>query len=90
MSVVLLLIGDSIGPAIAGIYMQTHQELAKGVGSGSFPSPSLIQPDISNCYLISVLSITLVMILRRGSLNHNKTLRKLRMEASNRGTCTKR
>ncbi len=39
MSVVLFLIGSSIGPAIAGIYMQTHQELARGVTAGSFPSP---------------------------------------------------
>jgi hypothetical protein len=41
MSVVLVLIGSSIGPAIAAIYMQTHQqELAKGVSSSSsFPSP---------------------------------------------------
>src|SRR5919202_814337 len=46
MSVVLLLIGSSIGPAIAAIYMQTHQEvISKGVNNsisgsgGSFPSP---------------------------------------------------
>src|SRR5205809_1395807 len=31
MSVVLVLIGSSIGPAIAAIYMQTHHELLKGV-----------------------------------------------------------
>ena len=41
MSVVLVLIGSSIRPAIAAIYMQTHQVFAKGVSSGStsFPSP---------------------------------------------------
>src|SRR5919108_505306 len=36
MSVVLVLIGSSIGPAIAGIYMQTHQEMvAKGISGSS-------------------------------------------------------
>ena len=42
MSVVLVLIGSSIGPAISAIYLQTYQEIAKGLSSrsgGSFPSP---------------------------------------------------
>ena len=51
MSVVLFLIGSSIGPAIAGIYMQTHQELAKGVTTGSFPFTNILQSYISNSSL---------------------------------------
>jgi MFS family permease len=65
MSVVLVLIGSSIGPAIASIYMQTHQELAKGVGSGSFPSPVSYNLIFLTAALISVISISIVMILKR-------------------------
>jgi MFS family permease len=69
MSVVLVLIGSSIGPAIAGIYMQTHQELAKGIsnvdGVGSFPSPVAYNLIFLTAALISTISIVLVIILKR-------------------------
>jgi MFS family permease len=83
MSVVLFLIGSSIGPAIAGIYMQTHQELAKGVTTGSFPSPISYNLIFLTAALISVISITLVIILRRRITQSQSTLKKLEMEASN-------
>src|SRR5712692_3048697 len=82
MSVVLFLIGSSIGPAIAGIYMQTHQELVKGVSTGSFPSPISYNFIFLTAALISALSITLVIILRRRITQSQSTL-KLEMEASN-------
>jgi MFS family permease len=66
MSVVLVLIGSSIGPAIAGIYMQTHQELAKGMSSvGSFPSPVAYNLIFLTAALISTISIVLAIILKR-------------------------
>src|SRR5439155_1175015 len=65
MSTVLLLIGSSIGPAIAAIYMQTHQEIVKGVTTGSFPSAISYNLIFLTATLISAISITLVMILRR-------------------------
>ena len=83
MSVVLFLIGSSIGPAIAGIYMQTHQELAKGVTTGSFPSPISYNLIFLTAALISAISITLVIILRRRITQSQSTLKKLEMEASN-------
>jgi MFS family permease len=85
MSVVLFLIGSSIGPAIAGIYMQTHQELAKGVTTGSFPSAISYNLIFLTAALISAVSITLVMILRRriSQSQSQSTLKKLEMEASN-------
>jgi MFS family permease len=82
MSVVLFLIGSSIGPAIAGIYMQTHQELAKGVTTGSFPSPISYNLIFLTAALISAISITLVIILRRRITQSQSTL-KLEMEESN-------
>lgn len=71
MSVVLMLIGSSIGPAIAGIYMQTHQEFVKGISNGgnngvaSFPSPISYDLIFLTAALISAISITLVIILKR-------------------------
>jgi len=82
MSVVLFLIGSSIGPAIAGIYMQTHQELVKGV-TGSFPSAISYNLIFLTAALISAISITLVIILRRRITQSQSTL-KLEMEASNK------
>jgi len=82
MSVVLFLIGSSIGPAIAGIYMQTHQEIIKGIGAGAFPSPISYNFIFLTATTISVLSITLVIILRRRIMQSQSTL-KLEMEASN-------
>jgi MFS family permease len=83
MSTVLLLIGSSIGPAIAAIYMQTHQELVKGVITGSFPSPISYNLIFLTAALISAISITLVIILRRRITQSQSTLKKLEMEASN-------
>jgi MFS family permease len=84
MSVVLFLIGSSVGPAIAGIYMQTHQELAKGVTTGSFPSAISYNLIFLTAALISALSITLVIILRRRITQSQSMLKKLEMEASNK------
>ena len=65
MSVVLVLIGSSIGPAIAAIYMQTHQEILKGVSAGSFPSAISYNLIFITAALISVMSVVLVIILKR-------------------------
>jgi MFS family permease len=85
MSVVLVLIGSSIGPTIAGIYMQTHQEvIAKGVSGsgGSFPSPISYNLIFLTAALISALSIMLVIILR-GRIRQSQSTLKLEMERSN-------
>ncbi len=81
MSVVLVLIGSSIGPAIAAIYMQTHQKLVQGVGSGSFPSPVSYNLIFLTAALISVISVLIVMILKRRMTQ--SSLKKSEMEASN-------
>lgn len=70
MSVLLYLIGSSIGPAIAGIYMQTNQDLAKGVSNssvafGSFPSPVAYNLIFLTAASLSVISIALAIILKR-------------------------
>ncbi len=69
MSVVLVLVGSSIGPAIAGIYMQTQQEIVIVVSSsnniGSFPSSISYDLIFLTAALISAISIAFVLILKR-------------------------
>jgi MFS family permease len=84
MSVVLVLIGSSIGPAIAGIYMQTHQELVKGVSGnsvGSFPSPISYDLIFLTAALISAISIAFVLILKRKMTQSQSTLKSTFPEA---------
>ena len=83
MSVVLVLIGSSIGPAIAAIYMQTHQELVKGVITGSFPSPISYNLIFLTGTLISAISIVFVIILKR-RLSQSRSSFKLEVEPSNK------
>jgi MFS family permease len=82
MSVVLVLIGSSIGPAIAAIYMQTHQELAKGVTTGSFPSPISYNLIFLTGTLISAISVLLVIILKR-RLSQSRSRLNVEIEQSN-------
>jgi MFS family permease len=65
MSVVLVLVGSSIGPVIAATYMQTHQVLARGVITGLFPSPISYKLIFLTASMISIISIVLVIILKR-------------------------
>lgn len=82
MSVVLVLIGSSIGPAIAAIYMQTHQEIVRGVTTGSFPSALSYNLIFLTGTLISAISITFVIILRRRITQSQSTSKMLEMGAS--------
>ena len=83
MSVVLFLIGSSVGPAIAGIYMQTHQEIAKGIkGGSSFPSPLSYDLIFLTAAAISALSVLLAIILRR-RISQSDSKSKLGTETSN-------
>jgi MFS family permease len=86
MSVVLVLIGSSIGPAIAAIYMQTHQEIAKGFSSSGsfFPSPISYDLIFLTAALISAISIGLAIILKRNMTQLQLTSKKLEIEASSK------
>jgi MFS family permease len=66
MSVVLVLIGSSIGPAIATVYMQTHQEVISSSNSGgSFPSPISYNLIFLTAAVVSTISIALAIVLKR-------------------------
>ena len=66
MSSLLRIIGSSIGPALAGMYMQTHQTLLNIHGIGfSFPSAMSFNMIFLTAVVVSAFSIALAIILRR-------------------------
>lgn len=62
MTVLFNLVGGSVGPAVAGIYMQTNQVLIKGVGS--YPSPDSYNLIFLTIALASLIPIALSIYLR--------------------------
>jgi len=64
MTVLLALVGNSIGPSLAGMYQQMNQGTVPQV-PGSFPTQQAYNEIFLTAALISVLSIILVTVLRR-------------------------
>lgn len=64
MTVLFNLIAGSIGPAVAGIYMQSHQVIKKDI-IGSFPSPESYSLIFLTIALTSLVPIVLAFFLRK-------------------------
>jgi MFS family permease len=64
-SVVIVLIGSSIGPVIASIYMQTYQDFVNGISGRLFPSLFSYNLIFLTATLISIISIVSVIFLKR-------------------------
>ena len=69
MSTLIRIIGSSIGPTIAGMYMQTHQMAITGF-AGYFPSADSYNLIFLTATIISVVSIVLAVILWRSVPKH--------------------
>ena len=68
MNLLIYLIGSSVGPVIAGIYMQANQifvESETGSISASFPSPESFNLIFLTAALISVSSVAFAILLNR-------------------------
>jgi dipeptide/tripeptide permease len=68
MNLLIYLIGSSVGPVIAGIYMQENQIFVQSVTdslSASFPSPESYNLVFLTAALISVSSIIFAIFLNR-------------------------
>src|ERR671919_808795 len=70
MTVLLNLIGGAVGPAIAGIYMQTNQVFLNG---SSFPSPQSYNLIFLTAALFSLVSVALVLIIRKRSTSSSSS-----------------
>ncbi|HJU13976.1 MAG TPA: MFS transporter [Candidatus Nitrosotalea sp.] len=66
MTVLLALVGNSIGPALAGMYQQMNQASVPGLG-GTFPSNFAYYEIFLTAALVSVLSVGLALLLRSSS-----------------------
>ncbi|HKQ20948.1 MAG TPA: MFS transporter [Nitrososphaeraceae archaeon] len=65
MTVLFNLVGGSVGPAVAGIYMQANQVLINGVGS--YPSPNSYNLIFLNIALASLIPIVLSIYIKKTS-----------------------
>ncbi|MBV9179652.1 MAG: MFS transporter [Nitrososphaeraceae archaeon] len=66
MSTLMRIIGSAVGPALAGMYMQTHQSLLHINGIAQyFPSPGSFNLIFFSAVVLSVGSIVLAIILRQ-------------------------
>ena len=66
MTLLMRIIGSAIGPALAGMYMQTHQSLLNIHGIAQyFPSASSFNMIFVSAVLFSIVSIVLAIILRQ-------------------------
>ncbi|MFI5405367.1 MAG: hypothetical protein ACHQ1D_02510 [Nitrososphaerales archaeon] len=64
MTILFNLIGGSIGPAIAGLYMQSHQVIKKDM-IDSYPSPESYSLIFLTIALTSLVPIGLAFFLRK-------------------------
>ena len=69
MSVLLILVGQSLGPSVAGMFQQMYSQTIPNV-SGVFPSALSYMQIFSSAGIISIISVVLVIVLR----NKVKTL----------------
>jgi MFS family permease len=65
MTVLFNLVGGSVGPAVAGIYMQANQVFIKGVGS--YPSPDSYNLIFLTIALASLIPIALSIYIKKTS-----------------------
>jgi MFS family permease len=67
-SVVLVLMGSSIGPVIATTFMQTFQESAAGINLESYPSPLSYNLIFLSATIISIISFPCMILLKKRTL----------------------
>ena len=64
MSTLIRIIGASIGPAMAGMYMQINKTSVPGI-AGTFPTPDSYNLIFLTATIISIVSIGLAIVLRK-------------------------
>ena len=63
-SVLLMLVGNSLGPSLAGMYQQMHQDAIPGF-AGSFPSAQAYNMIFLTAAFLSAVSVALAIALRK-------------------------
>jgi len=70
MTLLLNLIGQSIGPSIAGMFQQMHRSTIPGI-SGSFPTPDAYNLIFLTAFAISLTSVVFAVSLNRKTIQNN-------------------
>ncbi|HYL66848.1 MAG TPA: MFS transporter [Nitrosopumilaceae archaeon] len=73
MSVLLMLVGNSLGPSLAGMYQQMYRSTIPNL-SGSFPSAQAYDQIFLTAALLSVVSVFLVIFLRKNMRAKTNTI----------------
>jgi MFS family permease len=84
MNLLIYLIGSSVGPVIAGIYLQANQVFVESEIDGisaSFPSPESYNLIFLTAALISVSSIAFAILLNRTLSNRNGGIKEIGVPA---------
>src|ERR671932_200812 len=81
MTVLLNLIGGAVWPTVAGIYMQTNQIFVKGA-DGYFPSPYSYDLIFLTAALLSLVTIALVIIIKKRMSLNSEVITKRRIHTS--------
>jgi MFS family permease len=71
MTSLLRIIGSSVGPAVAGVFMQTWQVNVQG-HAGSFPAPESYTLIFLMAAIMSILSIIMALKIRQSLLENQK------------------
>ncbi|MDC8453214.1 MAG: hypothetical protein LV477_09945, partial [Candidatus Nitrosotalea sp.] len=64
MSVLLILVGQSLGPSVAGMFQQMYTQTIPNV-SGVFPSALSYLQIFSSAGILSLVSVALVVVLNK-------------------------
>ncbi|HZS73894.1 MAG TPA: MFS transporter, partial [Candidatus Nitrosotalea sp.] len=71
MSVLLILVGQSLGPSVAGMFQQMYTQTIPHV-SGAFPSALSYLQIFSSAGILSLMSVGLVVVLNKKINAHRK------------------
>jgi hypothetical protein len=79
MTSLIRIIGSAVGPAIAGMFMQSQQQILKISGSATaaasaFPSPIAYNLIFLTATILSVLSIGFAIVIGRNRTNNNTVI----------------
>ncbi|HKU49670.1 MAG TPA: MFS transporter [Nitrososphaera sp.] len=73
MTSLLRIVGSSVGPAVAGVFMQTRQITVQG-HAGSFPSPESYTTIFLTAAVMSAISIVMALKIRQSLLKSQRDL----------------
>jgi hypothetical protein len=74
MTSLIRIIGSAVGPAIAGMFMQSQQQILSGsatAAASAFPSPIAYNLIFLTATILSVLSIGFAIVIGRNRTNNN-------------------